>query len=141
MTARQRSHQNDNNDDDDGGGGDFDDKIMSCCEPSAPEGATSAVIGRLQFAGDGMCYDQRPLTFKAGECCLPSGPSDPKWAAAYPGLRDLLLEVDALSTIDTDCCALPNPFKSKADLDEKWMPKVSKLSELSNMIRLSLGCV
>ena len=101
---------------------------MSCCEPGAPEGATSAVIGRLQFAGDGICNDQRPLTFKYGECCMPVGPSDSRWTAAkHDGMMELLREVDAHSTIDSTCCNMPDPFKSKAELDAEWMPKFNAL--------------
>ena len=33
--------------------------------------------------------------------------------------------MDALSTIDTRCCATPDPFASKKDLDAQWMPKVN----------------
>ena len=99
---------------------------MSCCEPPAPEGASGAVIGRLQFAGDGLCKDQRPISFKSGQCCIPGTPTDERFTAAAPGLDPLLAEVDALVQYDTRCCNIPDPFASKPELDAKWLPKVNE---------------
>ena len=104
---------------------------MACCscEPDPPEGATS-MIGRMEFAGSGLCNDARPISFKTtktGDCCMPSEPTDPKWTAARPGLEPFLSEVDSYAKID-NCCfvfSMREPFESKKDLDQQWLPRVN----------------
>lgn len=100
---------------------------MSCCEPSAPDGASSAVIGRLQFAGVGFLGQSRPFTFKSGECCLPSTPTDARWVAAAPGMEPLLKQADEHAMM-TDCCfgiSATDPFASKQNLEVNWLPAVN----------------
>ena len=98
---------------------------MGCCGPDAPPGG-GKMLGRLQFHGAGVCGDQRPLTFKAGECCLPSGPSDSRWLAAAPGFAPLLAEVDQYAVVKPCCgCASADPFASKTALDGEWTPKAN----------------
>mgnify|MGYP001802078445 CR=1 FL=1 len=82
------------------------------------------MIGRLQFAGDGLCNSVRPITFKSGGFCFPSTPTDPRYVAAAPGMQPLLAEVDEFTTMDT-CCNSPDPFSTKASLDVAWTPKLN----------------
>lgn len=99
----------------------------TCCDPPPPPGTSkAAILGRLELAGTGCCNGSPPFTFRAGECCLPAGPSDGRWTKALAEVGPMLKETGSMTDMMTEgCCAQADVFGIQRALNAEWMPRVN----------------